>query len=1079
MTPHSVGQCPKCGAPCQQNDKFCAQCGTRLDDTLDEPKLTVPAQPLVQKIKTKGVRKHATVLFADIKGSTAMIEGLDPEEASETLGPAIEKMLSSVYQYDGTIIHTAGDGIVAIFGAPQTREDHALRASLAALLMQEKLKTLPNALQIRVGLNSGEVLLDVVGDEQHLEYDITGPIVNLAARMEQTAKPGTIQMTNETLKLVEQHVTTISLGEVEVKGFQHPVSVFELVSIKENANLIEIKNRPILLPFVGREKEMQTLETLLKESKSGKGKAVGILGEAGQGKSRLIYEFTHSETAKSCTLLIGGGLSHTTNIPLLPIYHLFRNLIGMIKGESIAKTKEKFQLFLTGIDLPYALNAALALIDAPIHDESWNKLAPNLKQKYMFDIGIRILFNFAAKRQLILIMEDLHWIDSETEAFLDLLISKLNQSNLFFFGTYRAEYKAIWANRPSYTQINLTPLTTENEEIILTTLLGHDQTIIPIKQKLLNTCAGNPFFLEEMIQTLINEKILVGEAKNYYLNPTVVTENIRLPETIFAVLQMQIDRLPPLLKEVLSVASVIGEVFSYSFIAKLMEVDQKDLRQSLGALSDEHYIFEIQLYPEPKFSFKHALIQEVIYNGLLKATRRSLHLKILALMERLKQDPMDSIELMANHAYLGEDWSKAFDYCSKAGEQAFVLNAMKISVQFYQRAIHAANQFEMNEEFIEQLMFTHIELGHAFLRLGRFEEQGAELIKAMELATKHNNIYLQSIITGYFCAQALGLGGSRQALEYAEKSYRLAQECQSKDALIWSQNLLVHAYVFLGKYDKLNAIANEQLKTEPNLSYTSRVLKMPMGYLTVLIQALGNANTGDFSDIESKKETLLASVDITQPSNAAYLVEGALSITYVFKGDFDKAIPYLARTLHFVTEMEMVNAIPVWSACLGYCYLQVGKREEGQQCIEQAIQMARAMQFSFFIVFGLGLMAESLLLLGEKEKAKEFNDESLKIVREREFKGLEAWLLRTSAEIDLYLPNPDYAAIQQTLEDALQKSIQLGMFTHVAHCHRILSKFYQQTGDIQMAEHEASEAAKLYNKLGMEFWASQCTSIAS
>ena len=330
---------------------------------------------------------------------------------------------------------------------------------------------------------------------------------------------------------------------------------------------------------------------------------VGIEARAGQGKSRLIYEFTHSDRCKNCNILIGGAFSHTSNIPLFSITNLFSHFMNIKAGENLDKIKEKLQPYIASIEISHAVNAALALLDISDSDPAWNTLPPAIQRNFKFEVGVQILSHLALKDPLIFIIEDLHWIHSETENFLNLLISGIEKTKILFLGTYRLEYKDPWINKPNYTVIPLNPLLAESEMVILNSFLGTDPSLDVIKTKLSATCSGNPFFLSEIIQSLISDKIITGYIKDYHFNPKISINSVYLPETIFAVIQTQIDRLSFRQKKVLQIASVIGEKFAYNLLSELIEIDQKELRKEINELINQQYIFEIKIYRSLNFLF--------------------------------------------------------------------------------------------------------------------------------------------------------------------------------------------------------------------------------------------------------------------------------------------------------------------------------------------------------------------------------------------------------------------------------------------------------------------------------------------
>lgn len=1082
-----LSYCEKCGHQYELTDKFCGNCGNNLKKEEGKEEGVEPApssEP--EKTESENLRfipqtknlekllKHATVLFADIQGSTTLIQDLDPEEARDLLSPSLQEMLSAIYQHSGTIVHTAGDGIIAVFGAPQAIEDHALRACLASVAMRSKVKSINESLKMRIGLHSGEVFLETVGDEQHQEYDIIGSAVHLAARMEQTAKPGTIQMTKDTLILVEENVEVAPLGEIIVKGFNQPLETFELLSIKESKSLYEKKDRPRLLPFVSREKELKLLNEFLSYSKSGKGNCVGIVGEAGQGKSRLVYEFSHSDAIKDCMVLGVGGFSHTSNILLFPIINLFRNIMHVIKTDDPETVRKKIQPYIANLNSPYAVSAILALLNIPSEDKTWNELNPQIKRKTTLNICVEVLMEQAKNKPLVMIIEDLHWVDNETEAFLDLLISRMHESHILLLVTFRPKYKNdYWMNKSNYTQITLAPLTQENAEFILDEILGKDLHLLDIKHKLLATCGGNPFFLEQMLQSLINDKTFIGESQSYSLSAPNAANKIQLPGTILAVLQTKIDELPLIQKKILQVSAVIGERFTYSLLTQLTDINVIQLRKEINMLIDNQFIYETQVYPEPEFSFRHGLIHEVAYKTMLKKQRRLLHSNILAILKQSKSENID-LQVMANHAYLSEEWDQTFYYCEQAGSALFLRCANKLSSELYHRALLASEHLPKTEELIQKCILIYIRLFIMSVQLSRFEDQPEYLNKGMKLALSVKNKLMECSMYNLKAMHSLGIGKVKESLKFNLHACELADKLQDTGAIVTTKTFLVPIYLLLGSFTKAYQTGNEVLKFMPSIDYQPPLYPFPLGYIISLHIHRAYACTGNFSILENKEAPWIVAANIKQPSVKSLSVIGALAFSYYVKGEFAEAIEYLSQALFYSSELETIVNIPIYAAPLGCSYLYLNNLEEGRIYINHAINIAQSIKFTFLSVIVLDVICEGLLLLKEFELAKEFSEQALKIASESGLEGQKASLLRIAAEIDLNLPNPDHGEIKKKLDKALQITRKHNMLPNAGHCHFTYAKLYQQIGDVEKYQNELNNAFKYYKKLGMTFWLTQC-----
>lgn len=1080
--------CPECGTECGFIDKFCEECGhkfTKEDMPAPQDTLQPPLEPAPKPSAPKGAEeeaflKHVTVLIVDMKGSTELIGKMDPEEARETLFPAMQKLSSIVYEYGGTVISTAGDGLIAIFGMTQTLENHAMRACLAALAMQRQIKQINQAFLLRIGLNTGEILISV----DKSKYDIVGPVVHLAARMEQLAKPGTIQLTRNTLKQVEDNVTVESVGNLEAKGFSELIETFELKGVKVRKSLTELENQFLeKAGFVNREEELKQIESLLLAAKAGQGNSVSLCAETGIGKSRFTYELIKSNSAKDCNVLLTAGFIHLKNIPLLPIKNLFLNLFGILKNENVLENiKTQIKPFLAKIDSPYALNATLNLIQLLPEDPEWNTLEPGLKRKFMFEVGAQILSNYASEKPLILIFEDMHWIDSISELFLDLLTSQVGKWKTLIIITFRPEFHDHWVNKPNYTKIILNPLTNKACSTMLDNILGTDPSLAEIKTKLLTSAEGNPFFLEELALSLINEKIFVGKQNNYRLREGTVVTEIHLPESIASIYETKIDSLRPIEKKILQIASVIGAKFLYHQLVQLMGViDEGEVRMSLNRLADNQYIYETQLYPELGFAFTHTLTLDTAYNSMLKKTRKALHQRLFQILESsLTEEHGEQAQIFAEHASLGEDWEKAFYYYVKSAERVYEINAFTASAQLYEKALIMAAHLPQNEETILKKMKIHYALYYVYVPLGRFKEQQEHLDKALEIALAKKDLFFQSLIHSAICIHYMGYKNVNEAFQHAEKAYQIAKELHSKDAIAIAQFSLVNVHYFLGQFEEILLSYRELEETAGNPDFRSEWLKLPICQLAHSYESWTLSFTGQFSVVEERKEKWFAeSKNLSLPSIGNVCRFGSMGMNYYIKGEFEKALEYTLTALHYSLAAEVIIFVPVFLGLLSNMYLRLNKIPEGKEYLAKAIAATEKISASYISSPSMVTISECLLLVGDVEKAKEFCSMAIKIVLERQVQPLYGLLLRVSAEIDLAMPNPNYEEIKRKLEEALEILSKMKMWAFVGRSHLSLAKLYQKMGDIENKNKQIILTLDYFEKFKMTYWAEQTRALAS
>jgi len=619
------------------------------------------------------------VLFADLKGSMELLADRDPEEARHILDPVLERLMAAVHRYEGTVNQVLGDGIMALFGAPLAHEDHAVRACYAALAMQDALRrysaevrrTHGIEVQIRVGLNSGEVVVRAIGNDLHMDYSAIGQTTHLAARMEQLATPGSIRLTAETLRLAEGLIQVASLGLVPVRGLADLVEVFELVGASTIWGRFQAAATRGLTRFVGRQMELEALQQALARAATGHGHIVAMVGEAGVGKSRLVYEFAHSHRLTGWRVLESASVSYGKATLYFPVLDLLKRYVRVEESDDLRTIRAKVTGQVLTLDeaLQDVIPPLLSLLDALLDDSPFLQLEPPQRRQRILEALKRLLLRESQVQPLLLVFEDLHWIDAETQALLDSLVESLPTVRLLLLVNYRPEYQHAWGSKTSYTQLRLDPLPPASADELLQALVGDDPGLAPLTQLLIARTEGNPFFLEESVRTLAETGALAGAPGAYRLAQALPT--IQVPATVQAVLAARIDRLPPEEKRLLQTAAVIGTEVPFPLLQAIAEVSEDALHRSLDHLQAAELLDETRLFPEREFTFKHALTHEVAYGGLLQERRRVLHGRIVEALEALAAERLaEQVDRLAHHAVRGEVWDKALAYCRQAGARA-------------------------------------------------------------------------------------------------------------------------------------------------------------------------------------------------------------------------------------------------------------------------------------------------------------------------------------------------------------------------------------------------------------------------
>jgi class 3 adenylate cyclase/tetratricopeptide (TPR) repeat protein len=650
--------CSGCGLALKPTAKFCPQCGRATapkaaagagatsaalesgstasgrDRALGR---ATPAH-LAEKILSsrsavEGERKRVSVLFSDIQGSMELSEQLDPEQWHLIMDRFFQIMTEGVHRFEGTVNQYTGDGVMALFGAPIAHEDHAQRACFAALRLQSELRKYANELRIehglsinvRIGIHSGEVVVGNIGDDLRMEYTAQGHTVGLAARMQQIAEPGKAYLTGATEELVRGYFALESLGLSKVKGVAEPVAVFALGGLGEMRTRLDVSRSRGFSKFVGRCGELEALENALGDVVAGEGRVVSLVAEAGTGKSRLCFEFTERCRERGVTVYETYCLPHGRTLPLFPILQLYRGIFGITDGDSPERARDKIagRIVLIDAKLIDTLPMLFDFLGVPDPQHPVTATDPELRTRLILDVLSRITSARGDRGAAVVLVEDLHWIDPGSTVFLESLVEAIPGGRLLLLLNYRPEYSGDWMSKPYCRRVALSPLGDTEIDELLDHLLGRDPTLGVLRRRVREQTGGNPFFVEEVVRELVEQGHIAGSRGCYKLETPV--ESIPVPGSVQGVLAARIDRLDDDSKGTLQAASAIGRDFSLELLAAATGKAAEELEAVLSRLIDDQFVYATSLYPEPEYSFKHALTRDVAYESILGARKRELH----------------------------------------------------------------------------------------------------------------------------------------------------------------------------------------------------------------------------------------------------------------------------------------------------------------------------------------------------------------------------------------------------------------------------------------------------------------------
>ena len=1077
-------RCASCGAELSASAKFCPTCGQPAG--VGPPAGRFAALPesytpkhLAERILTsraaiEGERKQVTVLFADIKGSMELLAERDPDEARTLLDPVLERMMEAVHRYEGTVNQVMGDGIMALFGAPLAHEDHAIRACYAALRLQESVKQHAEQIRriagvpvlIRVGLNSGEVVVRSIRSDLHMDYTAVGQTTHLAARMEQAAVPGSILLTAETLHLAEGYVAVKPLGPVAVKGLNEPVEVFELTGATTARTRLRASGAHGLTRFVGRDEEIDVLRRALEKTARGQGQIVAVVGEPGVGKSRLFFEFTHSHRAHDCLCLGAGSVSYGKATAYLPVIDLLKEYFHIEERDDARKMREKVvgKLFALDESLKPALPALLALLEVPAEDEQWLALDPPRRRQRTLEAVRHLLLRESRVQPLQVVFEDLHWIDSETQAFLDGLVESLPTARVLLLVNYRPEYQHGWGGKSYYTQCRIDPLAPLDARGLLLALLGKDASVQSLAPLLIEKTDGNPFFLEESVRTLVEGKALVGERGAYRLARPL--QAIQVPASVQTILAARIDRLSPDEKSLLQTASVIGKDIPFRLLQALVELPEDTLREKLGHLQAAEFLYETRLFPDLEYTFKHALTHEVSYGSLLLDRRRDLHARITDAIEQLYHDRLiEQIERLAYHAVKGESWEKALHYLSEAGNKAWERSSLRESLSCFEQGLEVLKHLPETRKTLERAVDVRTDLRKTLMILGELSRVRDTLLEAQALAKNLGDQRREAWVSALLAHNFWLAGDPDRAIELNQAALARADALGDADLRFAAAFGAGPAHYQRGEYRQGRDVLTRAVKALE--SFTPVV--SPLGSFTVLPWYLVwcLAELGEFRvAVAKREETLRISEAIGRPLS---IVHASLGIggVYLRKGDFEKAIPALERAYSVCREWSLELNKPGAAAILGVSYANVGRLGEALPLLEVAVEQDVAMGLMRSHALTVAWLGEACLRAARIDEAAALSERALRLACVHKERGHQAWVLRLLGEIAFRGNSAQGSAAEAHYRQALAVAEDLGMRPLVAHCQLALGKVSRQRGRQEEARQHLLTAMALYREMDM------------
>jgi class 3 adenylate cyclase/tetratricopeptide (TPR) repeat protein len=1032
--------CPRCKSENPPENKFCDECGQDLGEAkevspvdYDRPQSYTP-KFLADKILTtrssiEGERKLVTVLFADVANYTSIAEKLDPEEIHQIMDGCFQILMDEIHKYEGTINQFTGDGVMALFGAPVAHEDHAQRACYAALSIQRAMEEYGEKVKkncgvefnMRIGLNSGPVIVGSIGDDLRMDYTAVGDTTNLASRMENMARPGTILGAGNIYKLARDFFEFESLGEVQVKGKEGFQEAYELKKATEVETRIEAAAAKGLTKFVGRTREAGALKEAYEHARAGKGHVVGIVGEAGVGKSRLLLEFRNILLEGKHIYLEGRCLHYGGSMPYLPILDILKSYFELKEGDREFLVKKKLEEKIVQLDerLKRLLPPLQEIFSVKVDDRAYLQLGPEQKKMRTFEAIRELLVRQSENKPIVLAIEDLHWIDKTSEDFLSYLIELLASAHILLILLYRPEYTHVWESKSYYSKIGVDQLSATTSTELVQAILWDGEVMPELRELVLSKAGGNPLFVEELTHSLVENGSIQRKDRQYVL--TRKASEIEVPGTIQGIIAARIDRVEESLKRIMQVASVIGREFAFRVLQSMMGM-REELKSSLLNLQGLEFISEKRLFPELEYIFKHALTQEVAYNSLLQKRRKEIHEKIGRAIEALYPESLQEYyELLAYHYGRSDNKVKALEYLDLANRKAVNVSAMVEAKAYFDEAMGlldmlpetADNQQRRisliaNQVFVFIFLFKNLEyyelltryeplavelgnhsllgpfygrLGHSEWALGKIDQAIQTLTKSAELCEAAENFEDAALdyMTLQYCYY--NLGDFDQALALKKEVLRIMEQRFHLRSYVMSFSVTAWAYGLLGRWEEAEAEAHEALRAAEEYSDNSLISFASTSFCALCSWKGDLGPASEYGELALQKAISPLEKGMSQ---------GALAATWIRAGEPHRGIGALTPLVSILRAGGFKLLLIMCEFSLGKGYRQVGEYDKATQTVEECLELAKSCGIKPYYIGSAHLILGEIALETNPKQAAPHFEKSMAVFREIKAENLLA-----------------------------------------------------------------------------------------
>lgn len=1117
--------CPGCNSLNPPQFKFCGECGHDLisqakqppkeltfAEKLDKIQRYLPGglteKILAQRGKIEGERKQVTVMFCDMEGFTPLSERLGLEEVYNPMDKVYEILIHNVHDYGGTVNEMTGDGIMALFGAPIALEDAPQRAIRSALAIHREMarispspKTLPPgekgsfgppwasspsmgearsggdsftvkgepakglpSIRMRIGIHTGQVVVGTLGNDLRVEFKAVGDTVNLASRMESMAEPGTTYVTHDTFRLTEGFFRFESFGEKSVKGKEEPVRVYRVVSSSARMTRFDVNSERGLTPFVGRSRELELLLDGFERARGGRGQSLSIVAEAGLGKSRLLYEFRKAVANEDVTFLEGRCLSYSRGEVYYPVADLLKASFDIREtdgdGDVIEKVKRNLQaLQMNDADtLPYLLELL------PVKESGIEKITmtPEAKKERILEALRRMVIRGSEMRPLIMAVEDLHWMDRSSEEAFRYIFENISGARVLLIFTYRPEFIHTWGGKSYHSQVNLNRLSNRESLAMVHHLLGTDNIETNLEELILERAEGVPFFIEELVKSLKDLRIIERKNGGYRLTKDLMA--MAIPGTIQDVIMARVDSLPEPAKGVLQAGSVIGREFGYRLIQRVRGLPEGELLSHLSVLKDSELVYERGIFPRSTYIFKHALTQKVIYDSILTTRRKRLHKETGDAIELLYRDRLDEhFVVLAEHFTASETYEKSVEYLNLARNVALKKAAFAEAISLAERRIACLEKLPQTEEVQKQIINARANIGLLCLNINHYKEGKKAVEPVVDLALKLNHKRGLSGIYTTLGAYYWSVEDAPNAIKYLEEAIKISEEARDMVSFVLANNFLgwtfscfecdfERALYHLGKSLKINEAAR-------NIP-TTVVMKCNIGEAVYFYQG----------KMELAYVITEEALRLAEESGDIYSKGWACTrygeICYG-KGLFGKAEDILLKGVSYCGRVQNYVVAATAEMYLGEIGRVSGRYREAYSFYIKAMEILVSYLPSSWTNLLKVASALAKVLAGERDIDLEslYNSAS-----EIKLKIVEGQLQRYLGEILLHLDDLHMAEADEYFQKAIEADKRHGMMFQLGLDYLAYVQLFKRKGDTAKARENLLTAAQIFKDCGADGW---------